>query len=175
MALEACPHNIHHRPAITIVKDGSIWPSTLGRWHGAQLCTWSFHVWPSWPSNNNIPEGKTFRTCRITRDAFTSKVVSLFVVGKRNFIVQTSEYEANNHSMYSGITQCIWCWAIAKFSIAMGITCRNKVAHCSHAWIHTLGSSMLITAISSRQIEVGTSGSRPNNKKYGEKDEREAC
>jgi hypothetical protein len=34
---------------------------------------------------------------------------------------------------------------------------------------------MLITAISSRQIEVGTSGSRPNNKKYGEKDEREAC
>jgi hypothetical protein len=38
------PHNIHRRVARTMAKDGSIWPSTLGRWHGAQLCTWFFHV-----------------------------------------------------------------------------------------------------------------------------------
>jgi hypothetical protein len=35
---------------------------------------------------------------------------------------------------------------------------------------------MLIIAIASCQIEVGNLGSQPNNKKYGEKDERiETC
>ncbi len=34
---------------------------------------------------------------------------------------------------------------------------------------------MLITTIASCQIEVGNLGSQPNNKKYGEKDERKAC
>jgi hypothetical protein len=33
----------------------------------------------------------------------------------------------------------------------------------------------LIIAIASRQIEAGNLGSWPNKKKYGEKDEREAC
>jgi hypothetical protein len=37
-----------------------------------------------------------------------------------------------------------------------------------------VGSSMFIITIASRQIKVGNSGSRPNNNKYGEKDEREA-
>jgi hypothetical protein len=34
---------------------------------------------------------------------------------------------------------------------------------------------MLIMAIASCHIKVSKLGSRPNNKKYGEKDEREAC
>jgi hypothetical protein len=34
---------------------------------------------------------------------------------------------------------------------------------------------MLIITIASHRIEVGSSGSWPNNKKYGEKDERGAC
>jgi hypothetical protein len=34
---------------------------------------------------------------------------------------------------------------------------------------------MLIITITSHQIEVGNLGSRLNNKKYGEKDEKEAC
>jgi hypothetical protein len=54
----------------------------------------------------------------------------------------------------------------------MGITHQNKVARCPHAYIHTLGSSMLIIAITSRQIEASNSNSWPNNKKYGEKDEK---
>jgi hypothetical protein len=33
----------------------------------------------------------------------------------------------------------------------------------------------LITTITSHQIEVGNLGSWENNKKYGEKDEKEAC
>ncbi len=66
------------------------------------------------------------------------------------------------------------CWAITKLSIAMGRAHRNKVARCSHAWIRTLGSSVLITTIASCQIEAGNLGSWPNNKNYGEKDEREA-
>ncbi len=57
----------------------------------------------------------------------------------------------------------------------MGITCQNKVARCSHAWIHTLRSSMLIIVIAFCQIEASNSSSWPNNKRYGEKDEREAC
>jgi hypothetical protein len=57
----------------------------------------------------------------------------------------------------------------------MGITRWNKVAHCSHAWIHMLRSSMLITTITSCRIEVGNLDSRLNNKKCGEKDEKEAC
>ncbi len=57
----------------------------------------------------------------------------------------------------------------------MGITCWNKVTHYSHAWIHTLRSSMLIIAIASHQIEANNLGSQPNNKKQCEKDEREVC
>jgi hypothetical protein len=34
---------------------------------------------------------------------------------------------------------------------------------------------MLITIIASRRIEAGNLGSWPNNKKYGENDEKEAC
>jgi hypothetical protein len=26
-----CPHNIHHKPTGIMIKDGSIWPSTLER------------------------------------------------------------------------------------------------------------------------------------------------
>jgi hypothetical protein len=55
-----------------------------------------------------------------------------------------------------------------------GYTCWNKVALCSHAWIHMLGSSKFIITITFRQIEVGSLGSWPNNT-YGEKDERKTC
>ncbi len=72
--LKTFSHNIHLRLAGTIAKDGSIWPSTLERWHDAQLLTWSFHVRPYRPSNN-IPKGKTFHTRKITRPVVTSKVV----------------------------------------------------------------------------------------------------
>jgi hypothetical protein len=34
---------------------------------------------------------------------------------------------------------------------------------------------MLITTIASCRIAAGNSGSRPNNKKYGEKEEKEIC
>jgi hypothetical protein len=34
---------------------------------------------------------------------------------------------------------------------------------------------MLIIAITFHRIEANNLGSQPNNKKYGEKDEREAC
>jgi hypothetical protein len=34
---------------------------------------------------------------------------------------------------------------------------------------------MLITTIASHQIEASNSSSQPNNKKYGEKNEKEAC
>jgi hypothetical protein len=70
-----CPHNIHHKPISIMAKDGSIWPSTLGRWHGTQLCTWSFHVWPSHPSNNNTLKGWTFWTRKFTWPIITSNVV----------------------------------------------------------------------------------------------------
>ncbi len=76
--------------------------------------------------------------------------------------------------MYSGITQCISMLGNCQFFYNPNITHWNKVAHYSHAWIHTLGSSMLIIAIASYQIEVSNSGSQPNNKKYGEKDGKEA-
>ncbi len=65
--------------------------------------------------------------------------------------------------------------AIAKISIAMGITHQNKVLHHSHAWIHKLRSSALITTIAFHRIEVGNSILWPNNKKYGEKDEKKTC
>jgi hypothetical protein len=34
---------------------------------------------------------------------------------------------------------------------------------------------MLTTTMTFHRIEVSNLGSQPNNKKYGEKDEREAC
>jgi hypothetical protein len=78
-------------------------------------------------------------------------------------------------STYSGIVQSISMLDSCQFFIAMGITCQNKVVHFSHSWIHTLKSSILITTIASHHIEVSNLGSWPNNNKYGEKDEREAC
>ncbi len=66
-----------------------------------------------------------------------------------------------------------WCWVIAKFSIAIGITCLNKVACYSHVWTHTEGSSKLIIVITSHQMDVSNFGSWPNSRKYSEKDANE--
>jgi hypothetical protein len=72
----ACPHNIQWNSTWTTPKDGSIWPSTLGSWHNAQLHTWSFHVWPSWPSNNNTPKGKPVTKKRGRRDKYKRDVTT---------------------------------------------------------------------------------------------------
>jgi len=72
-----CPHIIHHKPTGIMAKDGSIWPSTLKRWHSTQLGTWSFHVWPSHPSNNNTSKGRTFQIHKITQRVVTSNVVGV--------------------------------------------------------------------------------------------------
>jgi hypothetical protein len=61
------------------------------------------------------------------------------------------------------------CWAITKLSIAMSTKRQNKVVCCAHAYIHTLKSCMLITAIASCQIKASNLNSRPNNKKYVKK------
>jgi hypothetical protein len=74
----------------------------------------------------------------------------------------------------NGITKCIPILGNCKIFHSHGYTCWNKVAHCSHAWIHTLRSSKLIITITFRQIEVGSLGSWPNNT-HGEKNERKAC
>jgi hypothetical protein len=57
-------------------KDESIWPFTLGRWHGAQLCRWSFPVWPFQLSNNNTLKIIIICTYKITCLIVTSKIVS---------------------------------------------------------------------------------------------------
>ncbi len=69
------PHNIHFKPARTIAKLGSTVPSTFGRWHGAQLRTWSFQTTPSQPSNMRTLEVNTSRTHKIVWPAVTSNVV----------------------------------------------------------------------------------------------------
>ncbi len=77
------------------------------------------------------------------------------------------------------LAQTYWkvsqCWAIIRFSIAISITYLNKAACCPHAWTHIEGSLKLITIITSRRMEVGSSGSWPNSKKYSEKDVNETC
>jgi hypothetical protein len=48
---------LHCKMIRIIVKNGLIWTFILKKWHDTQLhtwfFTWSFHVWPSQPSNNN--------------------------------------------------------------------------------------------------------------------------
>ncbi len=65
------------------------------------------------------------------------------------------------------------CWAIVKFSTTISIIRLNKTTHYSHAWTHIARSSRLIIIISSRWMEVSSLGSRPNNKKYCEKNANE--
>ncbi len=74
----------------------------------------------------------------------------------------------------NGINKHIQMLGNCKNFHSHGYTCWNKVACCSHAWIHTLGSPKLIITITFRQIEVGNLGSWPNNT-YGEKNERKTC
>jgi hypothetical protein len=68
-ALEDSMYNRHQRLVGATYKDGSIWPSTLWRWHSVQyMCMWYFHVWPFWAfwaSNNNILEDNSFHTQNI--------------------------------------------------------------------------------------------------------------
>jgi hypothetical protein len=68
---------IHHKSTRTIIKDESIWPSTLGKWYVIQLHTLSFHVWPPQPSNNNTPKGRTFCTFKITNPTITYNIINL--------------------------------------------------------------------------------------------------
>jgi hypothetical protein len=70
-------------------------------------------------------------------------------------------------SMYNDITQCILMLGNCQIFYKPNIRCWNKVARYSHAWIHTLGSSMLIIAIASCQIKVSNSSSWPCNQKGG--------
>ncbi len=60
------PHSMHHNHVGTMATDGSTWPSTCERWHGAQFCTWSLHTWPSQCPNNKTPKVKTFFTHKMT-------------------------------------------------------------------------------------------------------------
>jgi hypothetical protein len=80
---------------------------------------------------------------------------------------------------YNPLAQTYWkvsqCWEITRFSIAISITYLNKTACCPHAWTHIEGSLKLITIIKSRRMEVGSLGSWPNSRKYGEKDVNETC
>ncbi len=78
-ALEDYMYNIHQRLVGATYKDGSIWPSTLGRWHSVQyMCMWSFHVWPFWPSNNNILEDNRFHTQKVIYLIITSNVIIVY-------------------------------------------------------------------------------------------------
>ncbi len=70
---------------------------------------------------------------------------------------------------------CFNVGAIAKFSITMGITHQNKVAHRSHAWIHTLRSSTLIITIAFHRIEVGNSILWPNIRSMVTKVNKKTC
>jgi len=70
------PHNIYFKLAHITAKLGSIVPSTFGRWHGAQLHTWSFQTTPSWSSNMRTLEASTSRTRKIVWPVVTSNVVS---------------------------------------------------------------------------------------------------
>ncbi len=72
-----CSHNIqkdHIRPT---TKDGSFWPSTVGKWYDAQLCKWSFHVWQSWTSNNGTLENNTLHTFKMTHPIVTSNIIDV--------------------------------------------------------------------------------------------------
>jgi len=78
-AFEDFVYNVHQRLVGATCKDGSIWPSTLGRWHSVQyMCMWSFHVWPFWPSNNNILEDNNFHTQKIIYLIITSNVIIIY-------------------------------------------------------------------------------------------------
>lgn len=51
-----------------------------------------------------------------------------------------------------------WCYAIVKFSIAIGIIFLNKATHCSQAWTHTTISSKLTTSVASLSMDVDNWG-----------------
>jgi hypothetical protein len=70
-----CPHNIQWNPIGKTIENGSIWPSTWEKWHDAQLCMWSLHIYPFQPFNNNTLKGKIFCICKITRCVVTFNVV----------------------------------------------------------------------------------------------------
>jgi len=90
---------IHHRPTRTIVKDESIWPSTLGT-NNAWLRMWFFHVWSSLPSNNNTSEGKTF---------YTHKMAHSIITFRCNLPIRVFQYYfvwcVNNNRCQYGIAQ----------------------------------------------------------------------
>jgi hypothetical protein len=97
-----------------------------------------------------------------------------YVVNTHNPFIQIYKFEVDNHLHEYGITQCILMLGNCQFSIVMGITHQKKATYCSHALIHTLGSSKLITTISSCWIIASSLNLSPNNKEYGEY-EKEAC
>jgi hypothetical protein len=55
----ACPHNMQHKSQGIITSDIFTCPLMFCKWHNAQVCTWSFQIYLSWPSkiitlNGNI-------------------------------------------------------------------------------------------------------------------------
>jgi hypothetical protein len=79
MVITPCdsPHNMHYKFAKIMINDGSTWPFTCGRWHGAQFHTWSFHIKPSKPFNKKILKDKTLFTYLMTRLIITSNLLGV--------------------------------------------------------------------------------------------------
>jgi len=151
-------------------KDGSIWLFTLGRWHGAQLYTWSFHVWSFQLSNNNTLKSIICCTYKITCLIVISKIINQCCLLQVHII---SQFKAMNlmlisSSLNNGILKCIIVLRICQILHNHGHY-QYKIIHYLNAWSHIFGSSKLLMVITSRWIEGSSLSSQSNSKKYGEK------
>ncbi len=129
-------HNYEH--VNIMASDESIWSLTCGRWHGAQFCTWYFHVWPSQPSKNKTLEGKVFFKRRMAQSVITSNVIGVFATNKHSSsnLWTLSRYPHPQMVAYYNVSQ----YCETKFSISICMILLKKVAFCSQTWMHTLGS-----------------------------------
>jgi hypothetical protein len=91
-----CSHNIHLMLVGTIIEDGSMWSFTLNIWHNTQLHTWSFHISPSFPFNNNTLEFYTFLVGKMIHLVITSKIKGVVYYYRCNILIQMYSLEADN-------------------------------------------------------------------------------
>ncbi len=73
------PYNMHCKRFKIVSNNGFTLPCTCERWYNTQFYTWSFHIWPSQPSNYKTPKSKTFFTCKMAQLTFYVLIVVLCV------------------------------------------------------------------------------------------------
>jgi hypothetical protein len=130
-----CLNNMHGKPQDITTTIGSIHPLMLGKWHGAQFFTWSFQTFQSWLLKIKALDHNITLIFKIIFPYVTSNIVWIVCCIP---LVHIGAFLGDIHIFKNVYFKLLQCWAMAKFSRAIGMVCSNNLICCSQVGTHVI-------------------------------------